>query len=379
MSGPAREGHAILQGLLICAGCGRKLIVRYQSNGGINPCYECTWRKREALPAPPDCVNISSAPLDSAVCRRAMEVVNTSEIKLALEAMEELEKREQGLCKQWEMRIQRAQYETDLAERRYMEVDPSNRLVANTLEKRWNEAMIALEEVREQYTQFKQKELHTVSPDQKLRILALAEDFPRLWNAPTTKTKDKKRMLRLLIKDLTVQRSRHHRQAILHIRWQGGKCEDLLVDLPPKSADKLRYPEEIVEKVRKLAREEFSDEEVAAVFNKEGRISSKGRPFTAKMIQWIRFKHKIRIGGPTSTGEVSVGELAERFGISTNVVYYWIEHGVIEARRRNRGSSYRITLVPRKEQELFEWVKNSKRIHSNKTMIPPNPIEGGAL
>jgi DNA invertase Pin-like site-specific DNA recombinase len=380
LSGPAREGHAILQGLQICAACGHKLVVRYQSKGGIHPFYECTWRKREALPALPDCVNVRSDPLDSAVCRRLMEVVNTSEIKLALESMEELEKREQGLCKQWEMRIQRDQYETDLAERRYMEVDPSNRLVANTLEKRWNEAMIALEVVREQYAQFKQKELHAASPDQKSRLLALAENFPRLWNAPTTKTKDKKRMLRLLIKDITVERSRCSRQAVLHIRWQGGKCEDLPVDLPPKSADKLRYPEEIVEKVRDLARDEFSDKEIAALFNKEGRISSKGRLFTASMIHWIRFKHNIRIDRPMCDDEVSVGQLAERLGVSTNVVYYWIEHGAIEARRRNRGSrQFTITLDSRKEQELIELVKSSSRIQSNKTMASLNPIEGGAL
>jgi transposase-like protein len=362
LSGPAREGHAILQGMLICAACGRKLSVRYQANGGISPSYECTWRKREAIAASPNCVNVRSEPLDTAVCRRLMEVVNASEIKIALEAMEELGKREQTLCKQWEMRVQRAQYETDLAEKRYMEVDPSNRLVANTLERRWNEAMIALEEVKHQFAEFRQRELRAATSEQKARLLALAEDFPRLWNAPTTKTKDKKRMLRLLIKDITVERSPDRKQAVLHVRWQGGRSEDLLVDLPPKCADKRRYPEEIVGKVRDLAREELSDKEIAAVLDSEGRISSTGKPFTASMVRWIRFKHKIRIDRPMIADEMSVKEVAEKFGISTNIVYYWIERGIIEGRRHNRGSPYRITLDPQKEEELLEWIENSSRI-----------------
>lgn len=380
LSGPAREGHAILQGLLLCGACGRRLSVRYQANGGIRPSYECTWRKREAIVASSNCVTVGSAALDTAVSRRLLEVVNPSEIKIALEAMEELEKREQTLCRQWEMRIQRAQYETDLAERRYMEVDPSNRLVANTLERRWNGAMVALEELKEQYAQFRQKELHAATSEQKTRLLALAEDFPRLWNAPTTKTKDKKRMLRLLIKDITVERTPGCSQALLHIRWQGGSCEDLLVDLPPKCADKRRYPEEIVGRVRDLTREQLSDKQIAAVLDGEGRISSTGKTFTACMVQWIRFKHNIRIDQTMGTGEMSVKQVAQKFAISTNIVYYWLVRGVIEAHRRNRGSPYRITLDPHKEEELRGWIENSSRIHRRQIQkTSPNSTVGGAL
>ena len=375
-SGPAREGFALLQGLLICATCGRKLSIRYKSNGGIFPSYECTWRKREGLTSP-NCVIIRSEPLDAVIDKRVLEVVASSESKVALEAMEELEKREQSLCRQWQMRIQRAEYEAHLAERRYMEVDPSNRLVASSLERRWNDALNSLEEIRQTYAAFRQKELRVATAEQKARIVALSEDFPRLWTAPTTKFKDKKRMLRLIIKDITVKRSDDLRQAILHIRWQGGTCETLLADLPPKYADKRRYPEEIIEKVRILIHKDMSDESIADSFNKEGRFSSTGKPFTAPMIRWIHYKYKICPDPQTTANKMSVKELANKFGISIYVVYYWIERGIIKGIRRNSGSPYRITLNARKEDELREWIRNSSRIEIPSSF--PNSTEGGAV
>ena len=106
---------------------------------------------------------------------------------------------------------------------------PSNRLVAATLEQRWNDALVRLEEIRTQFADFQSKEAIVVTPEQRARVAALAQDFPRLWNAPTTKAKDKKRILRLLIKDITVERFGERKTAVLHVRWQGGACEDLVL------------------------------------------------------------------------------------------------------------------------------------------------------
>ncbi|MBX3710241.1 MAG: hypothetical protein KF702_10950 [Gammaproteobacteria bacterium] len=139
------------------------------------------------------------------------------------------------------MKLQRAQYDADLAQRRYEEVDPSNRLVAATLEKRWNESLTALDELQKQY------ESHTASnhlinlSSRKNELLKLAEDFPRLWHAESTSAKDRKRIVRLLIKDITVKISDNRKNAVLYIRWQGGATEEMIIALPPKSADKWRY------------------------------------------------------------------------------------------------------------------------------------------
>ena len=374
--GPAREGHALLQGLLICAECGHKLTVRYKSNGKISPLYECSWRKREGHSST-GCISIRSEPLDVAICKRMMEIVVPSEIKLAIEAMEELEKRDQALCKQWQMRIERAEYEAQLAERRYMEVDPSNRLVANSLERRWNGTLTALEETKQEYTDFRRKELRVATAEQKSRILALSEDFNHLWHATTTNSKEKKRILRLLIKDIMVKKSPERKQALLHIRWQGGSCETLCVDLPRIYSDVVRYAEDIVEKVRNLVQEQLADTDIAAIFNMEGRRSSTGKPFTISMIKWIRYKHNIC---QRPTDKMTVKGIAEKLQISTNVVYYWIERGYIEGQRINRRSRYLFTLDTQQENILRERIQKSSRIQASTGLMSlPSPTAGGAI
>ena len=130
-----------------------------------------------------------------------------------------------------------AEYEAQLAQRRYEEVDPSNRLVVGTLEQRSNDALVRLEEIPTQFADFQSKHVLVVTPEQQARVTALAHDC---GNALTTKAKDKKHILRLVIKDITVERFRKRRAAALHVRWQGGACEDLEVTLPAKTPDRLR-------------------------------------------------------------------------------------------------------------------------------------------
>src|SRR6202007_2850682 len=139
------------------------------------------------------------------------------------------------------------------AERRYQEVDPANRLVAGTLERRWNDALVHLEELKKEAAEFQRQEAHVATPEQKAQVLALARDLPRLWHAPTTQSKDRKRMLRLLIKDITVEKPAEPKQLLIHIRWQGGASTDRYVPLPRNIADRQRYPAVVVERVRELA------------------------------------------------------------------------------------------------------------------------------
>jgi DNA invertase Pin-like site-specific DNA recombinase len=360
LSGPAREGLALLQGLCICAQCGRKLTVRYQGNGGLYPIYECNWRRRDAI-AGRGCITVRCDLLDKTVSERILEVLKPAQLQIAVEAVGELERRDEAVCRQWNMRIERADYEVQLAQRRYEEVDPSNRLVAANLERRWNDALVRLEKLKGQFEEFKRKETIVATPEQKDKVLTLAKDFPRLWNAPTTSAKDRKRVLRLLIKDITVEKKADVRQGLLHIRWKGGACETLTVDLPPRIQDRIRYPEEIVEEVRELAKT-FHDKEIAEELNRQGRLSAKGKTFTASMIQWVRYKHRIPSAQYEKPGELTVHQVAERFFVNPGVVYYWIERGVIEARRKNRGSPYWITLDREKEEELKAWVRDSSRI-----------------
>src|SRR5215467_856148 len=321
--------------------------------------YQCTWKRREAL-APHACMNLPFRLLDNAVADRILAAVTPLTIELAFNALSNLEERDHAIAAQWRRRIERARYDADLAERRYEAVDPHNRLIASTLEQRWNDAAQRVLELEAEFANFQRQKLRVVTAEQKHEILQLAEDFPRLWAAPTTEARDRKRMLRLLIKDITVVKGPEHKQLQLQIRWQGGATEVVELQLPPNRADALRYSASVIDRVRALARE-HDDEDIAALFNRAGLTSSTGKPFTACMISWIRFKH--RIAGPSRPpGTLTVKQVCERYGVSMHVVYYWIERGYVSAQQRKPGGPYAVTIDDTTDRELREWVANSSRI-----------------
>jgi DNA invertase Pin-like site-specific DNA recombinase len=363
LSGPTREGLALLQGLLLCGNCGHAITVRYTGNGGIYPTYLCNRQRREGL-ATKDCMSFRCDLLDAAVSEEVLKALQPAELQLALAALQELETRDQGILRQWQMRLERAEYEAALAERRYQEVDPSNRLVANTLERRWNETLLHLQDLKKQAADFQRKEARVFTPEQKAKVLALARDFPRLWHAPSTQAKDRKRMLRLLIKDITVDKLVEQRQLSAHIRWHGGACTDLFVQIPPSAAGRPRYRSPIVDRIRDLACG-LLDAQIADQLNQEGCTSAKGKSYTAKMIRWIRWRYQIPLARLKKSEELTVQEVAKQFGVSDGVVYYWIEHNVIQTRRLNSGMPCWITLTAADEQKLRDWVRNSSRIHSD--------------
>ena len=376
LAGPAREGLALLQGLLLCGHCGRRLTVRYTGNGGIYPRYQCNWLRRESLGTSKECLNIRCDLLDAAVSEEVLKALQPAELELALAALAELEWRDQALGRQWQMRIERAEYEAALAERRYLEVDPSQRLVASTLERRWNDALLQLEDLQKQAAEFRRQEARVATPEQKAKVLALAQDLPRVWHAPTTQAKDRKRMLRLLLKDITVEKLSPLQQLQVHIRWQGGASTSLSVPLPPKIADRVRYPAVLVDRVRQLALR-LPDAEIAAQLQREGHVSAKGQAYTAKIVQWIRGCYQIPRAVLKRPEELSVDQVAKEFGVSPSVVYYWIERHLIQARRINNRSPYWITLNASEEQKLRDRVRNSSRIQKGKAS--QNAAGGSAL
>lgn len=364
-SGAVREGRALLQGLLLCGHCGRKLSPRYTGNGGIHPVYECTRRKEDAHYSA-KCVTIQADLVDQTLAQRILEILRPEQVEIALRAVNELERRNQALDQQWRMRIERLEYQAQLAQRRYEEVDPSNRLVAGTLERRWNDALEELKLAQEELHHCRQQQGLELTEEQKDQLRTLAEDLPRLWRSQSTSAQDRKRMLRLLLKDITVEKWRAERKVVLHIRWQGGAVEDLLIDIPLAAPDRVRYPTETVDRVRTLAAS-MTDAQIALVLNREGALSARGKPFTVSMVQWIRYRYAIPAPTLKNSDELTVVEVAGRLGVKPGVVYYWIERGHLPARRLGPGAPYWITLTSEKETELRSWVANSNRIKTSQT------------
>jgi hypothetical protein len=167
LAGPAREGLCLLQGLLLCGICGRRLTVRYTGNRGLYPTYECNSRTRDGPPLRHS-MSLPARPLDDAITERVLTAVTpfTTNYKLALEALANLEQRDKLVSTQWRWRIERARYEAELAERRYEEVDPSNRLIASPLEKRWNDAMRRMVDLEAELATFERQAMRSVTEEQ---------------------------------------------------------------------------------------------------------------------------------------------------------------------------------------------------------------------
>ena len=351
-----REGSALLQGLLICGECGRRLTTRY----GKYPQYECNWHRRNGL-AKKSCLNTRVEKLDQRVIERMLEAVKPLQIEIAIEASKQLSKTLEEGNKQRALRLQRAEYEVELAERNYRAVDSTNRLVATTLETQWEQALEKLANLRQEQRREKDKEQARGLNNRQQRGLGrLSEELPRVWAATTTGNRDRKRIIRLLIKDITLERPPESRAINLHIRWQGGAQETIEHQPPARTCDKWRYGEDVVARVRALS-EKHCDAEIAEQLNQEGIKASKAGCFTDKAIRWIRYKHRIKYE-PKRAGELSVNEVMERFGVSRHMIYYWIGRGYVASRQDKASKRYYIAIDPGKERELLQRIEHSYKL-----------------
>ena len=307
------------------------------------------------------CLTTPSTSLDQAISERLVSAITPVTIELALAALANLEERDRGIGAQWRMRIERARYDAELAERRYEAVDPCNRLIAATLETRWNDAVQRLHDLEAELATFESKTMRAVTAEQKQQILQLANDFPRLWAATTTTPRDRKRILRLLVRDITVTRGPEPKTLGLHIRWQGGETETLWLQLPQNRAEAIRYPMAFVNRIRELAAD-HRDDDMVAVLHAEGQKSTTtGKPITLSTIKWLRFKYRIP-APPPPKGTLNFRQVRERYGVSLCVVHYWIERGVVPAVQRKQNAPYAITIDNELDQRLREWTVNSAHL-----------------
>jgi len=358
MATAARKGSALLQGLLLCSDCGRRMTVRYTGSQGRYPLYQCTWKKREGI-ATSECFSMRADVIDDAIVKPLLNAIQPHQVTLALQAFDQLGQRNRGLEKQWNMRLQQAEYDAQLAQKRYEEVDPGHRLVAASLEKRWNETLIEIEKTRGDMDQQLNRNTLAITTENRDLLMSLCGDLPKLWRAPSTQSKDKKRIIRLLVKDITVKKENRH--LLLQVRWQGGANKTITMDVPLKSHEIWRHSSETVEKVKALSLQ-FDDSDIADYFNQNGIKTNKGNTFTTDSIRWIRYKHNIPALDYRHPGEITVNESMTKFGVSRHVVYYWINTGIIGARKPKAGLPFYLSIDAAKEIELRAWVDHSSRI-----------------
>jgi len=332
---PPREGPALLQGLVICGVCGERMTIRYNArNGALLPTYSCQRRGIER--GEPPCQSIPGQHIDKAVGDILVESVTPMALEATLTVQQQIQSRTDEEERLRSLEVERARYEADLARRRFMKVDPENRLVADELEAEWNRKLRALTETQEGA---KRRPAPAVLDEaQRARVLALATDLPRLWREPTTPDRERKRMVRLLVEDVTLTKGP---EVTAEIRFKGGATTTLKVP-PALSAWQMRQtrPEAVAAIDELLAR--HTDTEIARCLNERGLQTGTGKAFSAWTVYRIRTDYKLRSleARLRTAGMLDKFEVAKLLRVTPETIKIWRRAGLLRAHAYNDKNQY---------------------------------------
>lgn len=330
---PPREGPALLQGLVVCGVCGKRMTIHYHHRKkALCPEYVCLYENIQK--GGPICQVITGAEIDEAVARLLLEAVNPLALQVALSVQKEMQERLEEADALRRKHVEQAQYEVDLARRRYMRVDPAHRLVVDTLEADWNDKLRALQQAQKQYEEQRQADRKQLSVEQQAEILALASDFPRLWKDPKTLDRDRKRMARLMLEDVTLRKSK---EAItVMIRFRGGTQRILTLPPPRPVWEQQQLPPELVAEMDRLI-EDHTDAQIARILNERGLRSGTGRPFHPEMVARLRTDYGLtcRYQRLRARGLLTAEEVAKMLGVSVARVFVYRKAGLLKTHAYN--------------------------------------------
>jgi DNA invertase Pin-like site-specific DNA recombinase len=325
-----REGSALLQGRLICGRCGARMRVRYQKvKTVVAPYYIC--EEEVVRRAGKACQSIRGRDIDAAISALLLETVAPAALEVALAVNDEIADRVERAERLRAAQLERTRYEAELARRRYLKVDPDNRLVADSLEADWNAKLRALDTLQQEHEQQRKADQGLLTEEARSRILALSTDFPRVWNDPRTAPLERKRMLALLIEDITLLKGEH---ISIHVRFRGGKTTSLSVPRPIPMAVIRKTKSEVVAILDRLL-QTHTDQQAADALNALGYRNWRNEPFNAKKVISVRCAYRLkgRRDRLLEMGFIPADDLAERFGVSVGTIHQWGRLGLLRRQR----------------------------------------------
>jgi DNA invertase Pin-like site-specific DNA recombinase len=325
-SGPVREGTALLQGRVLCGLCGERMGVHYsQEHGQPVPTYVC--QETAARKGGKVCQSVPGKVVDPAIGALLVELMTPMTLEVSLAVQNEIEARSAETDALRRQHIERTRYEAELARRRYMTVDPDNRLVAGALEAEWNEKLRLYNGAVEDYERRAQQEAAALDGKMRRQILELAEQFPRIWADPRVDVRERKRIVRLLVADVTLIKAE---TITAHVRLPGGATRTLQLDRPLPIAQIRKFKPELVAEVDRLL-DKHCDREISEFFNQQGLRTWEGEPFNLKKIAHIRTAYNLpsRRQRLRDRGMLTTEEVAKRFGVSQTAVHQWGRQGLI--------------------------------------------------
>ncbi|MBK7583353.1 MAG: recombinase zinc beta ribbon domain-containing protein [Myxococcales bacterium] len=377
--GAAREGRALLQGLMRCGHCGRRMYVNYGGERAVRTLqYRCS--RPLAAVAGQDCQLIGGKRIEALVVEAFLDVSAAAGIEAAALAGETLRLEIEATERSWHLQIEKAEYEAQRAERQYLAVEPENRTVARELERRWNERLVELEALRAQAARTRRTQ-RPLSDEELARAQELGKDLHEVWSAPSTTVRDRKRLLRALIEEVQVKSD--EKRHLLRIVWKGGAVTDRdLVRYRSKGPHAHATSEEIIELVRKLATE-FDDVQIAGILNRQGHKSGLGRAFTKSSVLSLRGSHQIpKCPTPKPRdereGPFTADQAARELGVSMHTIHRWLRDGTLSGQQATEKAPWRIVLTEDVRRRLTSgsapenWVglaKAARRLGLAKSLV----------
>lgn len=358
-NGLPREGSALLQGIVYCGKCGALMKIAYHTLAHRTVGrYYCS-NQEVKINSHQNCQSITGTKIDEAVGNLVLELMSPQMLELSLAVQEELLARVEEADRLCRKQVERAQYETEKAQRRYMKVDPDNRLVAGTLEKEWNDRLLALNQAQDVYERQRAEAEQKLTEEQETRIRALAEEFPKVWNDPETPHREKKRLIRLLVEDVTITKDKDNLR--VDIRFKGGAVRNLQLDRPRFCWEVRKTDPELVERIRELT-PMLTEGEIARKLQEKNVHSATGIPWHSGMVRGICNNHGI----PTlskrlkAQGWLTGYQMAALLGINPGTCHNWFQKGIIEGRLCNDHSSLLYAPLP-DDHPAWERAKAIKR------------------
>lgn len=325
---PPREGPCLLQGIAICGKCGQRMTIRYkyQNKGRLEPAYLCQRNRIERCES--SCQYIPGVGIDAAISKLLLESVTPLTLEVALQVQQELESRFHEADKLRWQQVERTEYEANIARRRFIQVDPDNRLVADTLEAEWNEKLRRLQDAKDYYEKYRRFDSERFKKAKQKEVLKLAKDFPRLWQNPKTPIREKKRMIRFLIEDVTMIKKE---EITLNIRFKGGATKTLKIPLPLKGWQYNLPDPKIIDIIDELLNN-HTYSEIATILNNRGYKSGQGHRIDRATVTGIthNYKLKTRYARMRSTGKLTVHETANLLGVTIATVRRWGKKAIIK-------------------------------------------------
>lgn len=341
-AGVARNGPSVLSGLLICGRCGLRMATQYNNNGhGLR--YMCSRMATDY--AETLCQSLAGEPLDAEVSALVLRALEPAALEVSLKVAEDVEAERMRLRAHWDKRLERARYETERAFRQYNAVEPENRLVVRTLERRWEEALAAAEALKDEAERTFSQQPAVLSAKDRAAIRSLASDLPALWNAPTTTAADRQAIVRHLVDRVLVTVDGDTEKVDVQIHWAGGYRTQTTITRPVAKLVQLSYYRDLLSRVASLHGEGKTAAAIADQLNAEGWRPAKRRdtfntPMVSSLLarQGLTRRQDRRPSQKTRwrQNEWTLRELALKLDMPHITLYTWLRRGELDAHKETR-------------------------------------------